>query len=152
MNINTCKRWLLVLCVVDLEDFTAIEWIFNYLQRPIYVWSNESGRIIDKQECEFEREPFHLALGLNHFQPMEKLNQSIPIIIPRENKDIKINNLESNVSYKKNLIDSEKTWMQQMPLESSMHKPNSIDSEKTWMQQMPLESSMHKPNSIDQVV
>ena len=65
-------------------DFTIIEWIFDYLQRPIYVWSNVTGCIINKQGCEFELEPLHLAFGSSHFEPIEKLNQNMFIILPRE--------------------------------------------------------------------
>jgi hypothetical protein len=95
-------------------DFTTIKWVSDYLQRPFYIWSNEIGRIINKQGCEFELEPLHLAFGSNHFQPIEELNQSIPIILPRENRDIEIINLESDVSYEQNSLDSHKTWMQKM--------------------------------------
>jgi hypothetical protein len=27
------------------EDFIANKWIFDYLQRPIYVWFNKSGSL-----------------------------------------------------------------------------------------------------------
>jgi hypothetical protein len=49
------------------RDFTVIKWIFDYLQRPIYVWSNEFGSIIDKQGLEFELKLLYLAFGSNHF-------------------------------------------------------------------------------------
>jgi hypothetical protein len=49
-------------------DFTAIKWISDYLQKLMYVWSNITGRIIDKQECEFELKPLHLVFGNNHFK------------------------------------------------------------------------------------
>jgi hypothetical protein len=81
------------------EDFIAIKWISDYLQRPTYVWSNESGRIMDKYGFEFELKPFSSTFGYNHFQPIEKLNQSMSIILPRENRDVEIINLESNISY-----------------------------------------------------
>jgi hypothetical protein len=55
------------------RDFTAIKWIADYLQKPIYVWSTASGHIIAKEECEFELEPLHIAFGSSHFEPIEKL-------------------------------------------------------------------------------
>jgi hypothetical protein len=51
MNINICKRWLLVLCMVDFGGILQFLNRFPDLQRPIYVWFNECGRIIDKQGC-----------------------------------------------------------------------------------------------------
>ena len=89
-------------------DFTAIKWISDYLERPIYVWSTQSGRIINKLGCEFQLEPFHLAFGSSHFEPIEKLNQSMPIVLPIENTEIEIINLESNSSYED--LDSQNTW------------------------------------------
>jgi hypothetical protein len=41
----------------------------------------------------------------------------MPIILPKENRNIVTINLESNVSYKQNSLDSQKTWGQQMSLE-----------------------------------
>ena len=38
----------------------------------------------------------------------------MPIILPRENKDIEVINLESNDSYKESSINSQKTWMSDM--------------------------------------
>ena len=38
----------------------------------------------------------------------------MPIILPRENRDIEVINLESNDSYKENSINSQKTWMSDM--------------------------------------
>jgi hypothetical protein len=71
--------------------------------------------------------PFHLAFGSNHFQPIKKLNQSMPIILPRENRDIKIIIIKSNVFYGKNSLVSWNTWMHQTSLESLIYKWNSID-------------------------
>jgi hypothetical protein len=41
-------------------------------------------RNIDKQGCEFELKPLHLAFGSSHFEPIEKLNQNMSIILSRE--------------------------------------------------------------------
>lgn len=89
-------------------DFTAIKWVSDYLQRPIYVWSTESGKLIDKEGSEFQLELFHLAFGSRHFEPIEKLNQSMPIVLPLENTEIEIINLESDNLYEE--LDSQKTW------------------------------------------
>ena len=63
-------------------DFTAIKWIFDYLQRPIFVWHKDNARIISIFGLKFQLEPLHLAIGSNHFEPIEKLNQTMPIILP----------------------------------------------------------------------
>ena len=55
-------------------DFTPIKWISNYLQRPIYIWHNDSARIINIFGSEFDIEPLYLAFGFNHFEPIEKVN------------------------------------------------------------------------------
>ena len=54
--------------------FTAIKWIIDYLQRPIYIWYNDSAKIISILEFEFDMEPLHLAFGSSHFEPIEKIN------------------------------------------------------------------------------
>ena len=59
-------------------------------------------------------EPLHLAFGSSHFKPIEKINQNMPIILPRENRDTEVINLESNDSYKESSINSQKTWMSDM--------------------------------------
>ena len=45
---------------------------------------------------------------------IEKVNHNMPIILPRENRDIEIINLELNDSYKESFINSQKTWMSDM--------------------------------------
>jgi hypothetical protein len=140
-------------------DFTAIKWIANYFKKPIYVWSIASGQIIAKERCEFELEPLHIVFGNNHFEPIEKLNQNMPIILPSEDRNIEVINLEPNVVNTYNLFDSQNTNIEIINLESNVsyeskvsYEPNPSDSQKTWMQQMSLESSMCKPDSIPQVV
>ena len=97
-------------------DFIAIKWIFDYLQRPIYIWHINSARVISMFGSEFDIEPLHLAFRSSHFELIEKVNQNMPIILPRQNRDTKIINLESNNLYKKSSINSQKTWMSHMLL------------------------------------
>ena len=67
-------------------DFTAIKWISDYLRKPIYVWLKNSARIISISGQEFELEPLHLAFGNSHFEPIEKIHQSMPVILSNDNK------------------------------------------------------------------
>jgi hypothetical protein len=123
------------------------------LQQRIYVWSTASGQIKAKEECEFELEPLHIAFGSSHFEPIEKLNQNTPIILPSEDRNIEVFNLESNVVDTHDSLDSQNIDIEIINLESNVsYEPNPSDSQKTWMQQMSLESSMCKPDSIPQVV
>jgi hypothetical protein len=85
MNINTCKRCLLVQYVVDFGGtLQPLNGLLIILKKHIYVWSTASGQIIAKEGCEFELEPLHIAFGNSHFEPIEKLNQNMPIILPSE--------------------------------------------------------------------
>jgi hypothetical protein len=130
-------------------DFTAIKWIVDYLQKPIYVWSTASRHIIAKEGCEFELEPLHIAFGSNHFEPIEKLNQNMPIILLSKDRNIEVINLEPNVVDTHKSLDSQNANIEIINLESNIsYEPNPSDSQKTWMQQMSLESSMYKPDSV----
>jgi hypothetical protein len=116
-------------------DFTAIKWIADYLKKPIYVWSIASGQIIAKEGCEFELEPLHIAFENSHFEPIEKLNQNMSIILPSEDRNIEVINLEPNVIDTHNLFDSQNTDIEIINLESNVsYKPNPSDSQKIWMQ------------------
>lgn len=77
-------------------DFTAIKWMSDYLQRPIYVWSNESGMIMAREGCEFQSEPLHLTFGSSHFEPLEKINQNSSITLPIIDNEPVLINLDSN--------------------------------------------------------
>jgi hypothetical protein len=131
----------------------GIKWIVDYSQKPIYVWSTASRPIITKEGCEFELEPLHKAFGSSHFEPIEKLNQNMPIILPSEDQNIEVINLEINVVDTHDLLDSQNTDIEIINLESNVsYEPNPSDSQKTWMQQMSLEPSMYKLDSIPQVL
>jgi hypothetical protein len=134
-------------------DFIAIKWIADYLQKPIYVWSTASGQIITKGGCEFELELLYIAFGSSHFESIEKFNQNMPIILPSEDRNIEVINLEPNVVDIHDSLDSQNIDIEIINLESNVsYEPNPSDSQKTWMQQMSLESCMCKPDSIPQVV
>jgi hypothetical protein len=77
----------------------------------------------------------------------------MPIILPSEDRNIEVINLEPNVVNTHNLFDSQNTDIEIINLESNVsYKPNPFDSQKIWMQQMSLESPMCKADSISQVV
>jgi hypothetical protein len=77
----------------------------------------------------------------------------MPIILPSEDRNIEVINLEPNVVDTHNLFDSQNTDIEIINLESNVsYEPNPSDSQKTWMRQMSLESPMCKPDSIPQVV
>jgi hypothetical protein len=66
-----------------------------------------------------------------------------------QNTDIEIINLESNVSYEPNPSDSQKTWMQQMSLESSMCKLDSIPQvEQLDIQQITMNIHKHERTTV----
>ena len=65
-----------------------------------------------------------------------------------QNRDIEIINLESNISYKPNPSDLQKTWMQQMLLESSMSKQNSI-SQVVQLDIQPITMNIHNYNLME---
>lgn len=99
-------------------DFTAIKWISDYLQKPIYVWLNDSAKIISISGQEFESEPLHLAFGSSHYEPIEKLHQTMPIMLPND-KRCNTNNcqndvidIESSPSHEIEVLNSQGTWIQ----------------------------------------
>jgi hypothetical protein len=80
---------------------------------------------------------------------------SMPIILSKEDPYIEIFNFESilnqfwinfesNITDKHNPLDSEKTWMQQKSIESSMCKPNSIYILCLQITKHTINKSLHK--------
>lgn len=64
--------------------------------------------IIDHQGCEFRSEPLYIEFGSNHFQPIEKLNQDMPNILPTTNMNDEIIDLDTFSNQEDNDVDSQK--------------------------------------------
>jgi len=63
-------------------DFTSILWIFEYLQKLIYIWIKISKRIMSQRRMDFQSIPLHITYNSQHFEPIEYVNglfQSSPI-------------------------------------------------------------------------
>ena len=56
------------------DDFTAVNWIFDYLSTPITVWNMKNGYKLITFGKKFNNNVMHLAFDskIKHFEPIEK--------------------------------------------------------------------------------
>jgi len=55
-------------------DFTAIFWIIEYLQKPIYIWNKISKHIMFQCGMDFQSILLHITSNVQHFEPIEYVN------------------------------------------------------------------------------
>jgi len=55
-------------------DFTSIFWIFEYLQKLIYIWIKISKHIMSQCGMDFQSIPLYITYNFQHFEPIEYVN------------------------------------------------------------------------------
>jgi hypothetical protein len=56
------------------EDFIAIFWIIEYVQKQIYIWNKISKHIMFRCGMDFQSIPLHIAYSSQHFEPIQYVN------------------------------------------------------------------------------